>query len=95
MRAGSSYESQTKPTHLASWYLLFEDDSSKLVSLQTWYSRGQYTISAKITVNRASNEAFGLAMEKETGSVATQTANEQTEGKENLGEVSNYQQWKT
>lgn len=34
-------------------------------------------------------------MEKETGSVATQTANEQTEGKENLGEVSNYQQWKT
>ncbi|EPQ11927.1 hypothetical protein D623_10019201 [Myotis brandtii] len=34
-------------------------------------------------------------MEKETGSLAIQTVNEQTKGKENLGKVSNYLQWKT
>lgn len=40
-------------------------------------------------------QAFRLAMEKETGSLAIQTVNEQTKGKENLGKVSNYLQWKT
>lgn len=39
-------------------------------------------------------EAFRLAMEKETGSLAVQTANELKE-KENLGEVSNCLPWKT
>lgn len=34
---------------------LYKDNSSELVSPQALYSRGQYIISAKITVNNASN----------------------------------------
>lgn len=48
-------KNQEKPRHHPSWELIFQDNSSKPVLPQLGSLRGQWVISVRVTVNRASS----------------------------------------